>query len=122
MRGYDLYNSGDWDALMDLFHPDVVVHRDGNQASLHGRENVRAFMEPDAFEYQMLEPVEMTRSASKVLVRVRIRAKGRASEMELDMPGWHVWTLGDDVVTELLATFDEKKARTEAGLLVDGSD
>ena len=116
-HGYTLYNAHDYDELAKLFAPDIVIQRDGGQPPLHGRDAVRSFMEPDAFEYQYLEPQELSRVGDRVLVRVWIRAKGAGSEIELEMTGWHVWTLGDGVVTRLVATFDEEKARTEAGLL-----
>lgn len=116
-RGYELYNEEQFDALYDLFAPDVVVHRDGGQPPLHGREEVRAFMEPDAFEYQRFDEIELVRNGDKILASLRVHAKGAGSEIELDMRGWHVWTIRDGLASEMLATFDEKKARAEAGLV-----
>jgi ketosteroid isomerase-like protein len=116
-QGYSHYNAGDWDALEQFMTPDVVVDRDGGADSIVGWPAIRAFVEPEAFEYQRTEPGEFTLNDNNVLVSIQVSAKGATSGVELDMPAWHVWTLRPDGrATHLLVTFDEGRARAAVGL------
>ena len=116
-HGYELYATGQWDSLAELMSPDIVMERDGGAGTVQGFKALRRFWEPDAFEYQKVEPLEFTPSGNKVLVRARIVTRGAGSGVELDMIGWHVWTVGDDGRTvHFLTSFDEATARDAAGL------
>ena len=83
-------------------------HRD--LAPIEGWDSFRAFLDPDAFEWQQLEPLEWRVNGSKVLVRVRVRAQGAASGLELDIQSWMVWTMSDGLGVHLVNTQDEKRA------------
>jgi ketosteroid isomerase-like protein len=108
-RGYALYNEGDFDALAEFVSPDIVLERDGEQMA-RGWEAFRAFQEPDAFEWQKLDVVSTAINGDKVLMKVRVRSKGAASGIELDLPGWNVWTVKDGLGVHMFASFDEKRA------------
>lgn len=110
-RGLALYNAGDFDGLRALLAPDVVLERDGGLPAVSGWEEVRAFMEPDAFEWQTLEPLEFETKGDRILVALHVRAKGASSGVELDTRGWHVWTMRAGRGVRMVATFDEGKAR-----------
>src|SRR3954469_18823796 len=112
-RGFELYNQGDYDGLRDLISPDVVMERVGDQEPVRGWEAFRAFQDPDAFEWQHLEPLEWSVNGEKVLVRLRIHAKGAGSGVELDTPGWMVWTIRNGLGVHVLNTTDEKRALEE---------
>jgi ketosteroid isomerase-like protein len=109
-HGYELLNSDNYDALVDLMAPDVVMERDGGQPPLVGRDEVRKSLDPDAFEWMRNEPLSFEVNGEKVLVQVRVRAKGSTSGLELEMVGWQVLTTHDGVVVHMLATFDEQRA------------
>ena len=115
-RGFELFNSGEFDALRELVAPDLVVERTGNLAPLRGWEAFRQMQEPDAFEWQRIHPLDWTINADKALLHVRIVSKGALSGLELDQEGWMVWTVADHVVTHMAAFTTEAEARAAAGL------
>ena len=115
-RGFELYNEGDYDALTDFISPDVVMERVGEQEPVHGWEAFREFQNPVAFAWQRLEPIEWTVHGDKVLIRMRVRAQGAASGVELDMPGWMVCTIRDGLAVRIQNFTDEPDARAAAGL------
>ena len=55
------------------------------------------------------------RMVVSVLITVRVRARGAGSGVELDLPGWHVWTVRDGMGVHMLATFDEPRVRESFG-------
>jgi ketosteroid isomerase-like protein len=59
-RGYDTFNRGDYEAAIDWVHPDVVfVSLSPGRTEHRGAEALRTWMEPDAFESQVTEPLEI---------------------------------------------------------------
>jgi ketosteroid isomerase-like protein len=95
-RTYEAFNRGDFDTAIELAHPDVVFVRPGAQAELRGAEAFRAWMEPDAFESQMIEPLEFRVSGNNVLVRQHATARGAGSGIEIDIESMTLWTFDDD--------------------------
>jgi ketosteroid isomerase-like protein len=114
-RGYELYNAQDFDGLEAIVSPDIVFERDGGAAPLHGYAAFRAFNEPDAFEWQRLDPLDFVVAGDKVFVAIRIRAKGAISGVELDMEAWQVWTFADGLPVRIVHTFDEAHGRAVFG-------
>ena len=118
-RSYGAFNRGDFDAAGELAHPEIEFIRPGGQSSLRGAEALRAWMEPDAFEEQVVEPLEFTVEGDKVLVRQHARARGAGSGIEIDIDSWAVWTVDDDgLITrlEFYLNHQETEARKAAGL------
>jgi ketosteroid isomerase-like protein len=112
-RAYEAYSRGDFDAAIEIAHPEMELFLPGSQASLRGAEAVRAWMEPDAFEAQDIEPLDFRIEGNKVLVRQHSRIRGAASGIELEVDQWVVWTLNDDgLVTRVENYLDHQK--TEA--------
>ena len=66
---YEVYNRRDFDHLPKPLHPDIEVVPSGDQAPIKGAARVRAWMEPDAFESQVIEPLDLRPVGDKVLVR-----------------------------------------------------
>jgi ketosteroid isomerase-like protein len=110
-EGFALFNAGDFDALREFVSADVVVERTGNMPPLRGWEAFRAMQEPDAFEWQTIEPLEWTVNGDKALLHVLIRSKGAMSGMVLEQDGWMVWTVEDHVVVRIQAFTDAQDAR-----------
>lgn len=97
LRGlYEAFNRGDVEALVTMVRPDVELVRPGGQASIKGVAALRAWMEPDAFEEQRVEPLDFTVNGNRVLVRQHATARGAGSGIELDVDSCAVWTLDDD--------------------------
>ncbi len=95
-RAHQAFNRGDVDAAIALLRPDVEIVRPGIDPPLKGQEAVRAWMEPDAFAEQRIEPLEFRVNGDKVLVRQELFARGAGSGIELDVGSWAVWTLDDE--------------------------
>jgi|SRR5215204_6105256 len=95
-RNYEAFNRGDFDTAIELAHPDVVFIRPGAQAEVRGAEALRAWMEPDAFESQVIEPLDFRVRGNKVLVRQHATARGAGSGIEIDIESATLWTFDDD--------------------------
>jgi ketosteroid isomerase-like protein len=118
-RSYEAFNRGDFDAAVAAAHPDIEFVRPGGQAPVRGVAPLRAWMEPDAFEEQRIEPLEFTVQGNKVLVLQHARARGAGSGIELDIESWSVWTLDDEGLATRLEFFlnhQEAEALEAAGL------
>ncbi len=118
-RIYEAFNREDFDAAIEIAHPEMEFVRPGGQSSVKGTEAMRAWMEPDAFESQTVEPLEFTVEGDKVLVRQHARARGAGSGIEIDIDSWAVWTLDETGLATRLEFYlhhQEAEAREAAGL------
>ncbi len=95
-HAYESFNRGEFDAAIELAHPDIEFLPPGGQAPIRGADAFRAWMEPDAFESQTLEAREFRVQGNKVLVRQHARAVGAGSGIEIELETWSLWTLDDD--------------------------
>jgi ketosteroid isomerase-like protein len=118
-RSHEAFNRGDFDAAVELAHPEMEFVPTGGQTSLRGAEAVRAWMEPDAFEEQRIEPLDFGVEGNKVLVRQHTQARGVGSGINLDLELWTVWTFDDDLLVTRVETYlphQESEALEAAGL------
>jgi SnoaL-like domain len=118
-RAYEAYCRAEVEAAMELAHPEIEFIPPGGQSPLRGADALRAWMEPDAFEEQQIQPREFRIQGNKVLVRQHIRARGAGSGIELDIEGWTVWTFDDDGLATRMEGFlphQEDEALEAAGL------
>jgi hypothetical protein len=110
----------DFDAALVLVHRDIELYPPGGQAPLRGIESFRRWLQPDAFEEQVIEPLEFIDAGEqKVLGRQHIRARGTTSRIELEITSWTVWTFDEDgLITraEIYLPHEEERAREAAGL------
>ena len=104
-RVHDAFNRGDFDAAVVIAHPEIEFVPVGGQASLRGVAALRAWMEPDAFEEQRIEPLDFRVAGKKVLVRQRVQARGAGSGIDLDLKMWTVWTFDDDLLVTRVEAF-----------------
>jgi ketosteroid isomerase-like protein len=118
-RSYEALSRGDFDAAIEIAHPEIELVPPGGQGSYRGADAVRAWMEPDAFEDQRIEPREFRVQGNRVLVLQHTTARGAGSGIELDLDNWAVWTLDDDGLVTRIESFllhEERKALEAAGL------
>ena len=118
-RTYEAFNRGDFDTAVEFAHPEVEFVPVGGQASLRGAAAVRAWMEPDAFEEQRIEPLDFRVEGDKVLARQHTQARGVGSGINLDQEIWTVWTFDDDLLVTRMESFlphQEAEALEAAGL------
>jgi len=103
-------NSGEFDKAAALAHPDIVVVRLTGQPELRGRDALRAWMEPDAFESIAYEALEFEAAGNRVLVRSRVRGRGAGSGIEMETEAYGVWTFDERLrVTRVQAFFDHEE-------------
>jgi hypothetical protein len=119
----DLFNRGDFDAAATIAHPDFVLARPSGLPTTTGRDALRAWMEPDAFESQKSELLEAEVAGRRVLARVRSVARGAGSGIDMEVFVWIVWTFDEDGLAtrgEYFLDHDEAAAREAAGLTDSG--
>ena len=117
-RGYAAFNRGDFDAAAALIHPDFELVPPGDLPR-KGAGSLRAWMEPDAFDTQRFEPLEVTVVGNKALVRQLQRARGSGSGIEIEQLMWTVWTCDAEglwIRVEGYPIHQEAEARRAAGL------
>lgn len=118
-RIYEAFNRGDFEALVQLAHPEIELVRPGGMGSIKGVAAARAWLEPDAIEEQRFEPLDFTVNGNKVLVRQHATGRGAGSGIELDFHICVVWTLDDDGLVTRIEGFlphQDAEAREAAGL------
>ena len=118
-RAHEAFNRGDFDTAVEFAHPEVEFVPVGGQASLRGVAALRAWMEPDAFEDQRVEPLDFRVEGKKVLVRQHAQARGAGSGIDLDLKMWTVYTFDDDLLVTRVEAFlphEESEALEAAGL------
>jgi hypothetical protein len=116
---HDVFNRRDFEAVVELAHPDIELVRTGDMSSLKGVAALREWMEPDAFEEQHYEPLDFRVKGDKVFERVHVTGRGAGSGIEVDFVNYIVWTLDDHgLVTEAqgFLPHEEAEALEAAGL------
>jgi hypothetical protein len=71
-------------------------------------------MEPDAFESQVSEPIDIEITGNRALIRQLTRARGAGSGIEVEVKSWAVWTFDDDGRVTRMENFlehEENEAR-----------
>lgn len=122
--GYDAFNRGDFDSAAALFHPDAEFIPVGGQAPIRGADQIRAWMEPSAFERQVIELREIVVNGDKALLLLHSEIRGAGSGIEMEVDAWNVMTRNSDGLITRMETFvlhDEAEARAAAGLGSGGS-
>jgi ketosteroid isomerase-like protein len=112
--------SEDFDRALALVHRDIVFVPPGDQAPYRGAQSLRRWMEPDAFQEQVVKAFETIVVTDRtILGRQLITAQGTASGIELDVITWSVWTFDEDgLITriEIYLDHEEDRAREAAAL------
>src|SRR5215207_5324974 len=112
-RWLEAISSEDFDAALALVHPDIEFVPPGGQPPYRGAESLRRWMEPDAFQEQVVkafEPVVVTDRT--ILGKQLVMARGAASGIELDVITWSVWTFDEDgLITRIELYLEHEKDR-----------
>ena len=118
-RLHEAFNRRDFEALVQLVHPNIEFVRTGGQSSIKGVAALREWMEPDAIEEQHFEPLDFRVKGDKVLVRVHATGRGAGSGIEIDAVISAVYTLDDHGLVKEAQVFlphEEAEALEAAGL------
>jgi ketosteroid isomerase-like protein len=118
--GIEAFNQGDVEGVVSVLREDVVWKRieglPGEGAFVYGREAVREFLQPEIFEDMTLEPLEIVEEGDVVLLRGRVRARGAASGVELEVESYVVYLLRDGLAYRVETYRDRDDAERSAGL------
>jgi ketosteroid isomerase-like protein len=100
-QAYAAFNNGDLNAVLDLMDEQVEWRPATSSLEpqpLHGRAAVREHLSPEQFEEQTAEPQEVIEKGNRILIVARVRARGRASGIEIEQTVFHVLTIADERV------------------------
>lgn len=118
--GIEAFNAGDHEAVLSLVAEDVVWKRvDGlpdEGGTIHGRDAVRAFLQPEVFDRARLEPLEFVEGESTVLIHAVFHARGAGSGIELDTETYLVYELEDGLAKRVESWRERADAERSSGL------
>jgi ketosteroid isomerase-like protein len=118
-RGYEAFNRGDLDAVLELFDPAVelgVLEDSLISGEFHGHEGFRELLAENSemFAAYRNEPEEIVEvSERSIVVVVRSLARGRISGAAVEGRLAHLWTIRDGRVIRFQA-FSTREAALDA--------
>jgi ketosteroid isomerase-like protein len=118
-RGFEAFQRGGPDAMLELFSDDVITYRaEPDGATFDGKAGFRAAVADwteDFSEWQIL-PQEFTDLGEGILVRVLQIAQGRSSGVRVEEDWWFLFELTDSKVSKLSFYSGHREALEAAGL------
>jgi ketosteroid isomerase-like protein len=126
-RGYEAFNQGDIQTTLALLDPRVEVHLapetgevlgPGLSPIYHGLDGFMEFVGQLQRGWQRVswEPEDLLDAGDQVVVMVRMRARSRDGERELDQPMAHVCTMREGTLVRLDSYGDGAEALRAAGV------
>ena len=108
----DAWNRRDLDAALERMHPQCEVRPIEATETLRGHDGVATAFRDwfEAFEEFSIEPEDRIAHGDRVLVRVRQRARGKGSGLEIEERFYQLFTLRDGKVFR----FEEFSEEAEA--------
>jgi ketosteroid isomerase-like protein len=120
-HGYEAFNAGDIERLSAMLDPEFVWNEareiPGTQRCESRDEFARYMRGLGQFWREFsLEPLEVVDIGDAIYAKVCARARGRASEIDVELVIHHVWRRRDGVFTRMDAYLSEQAAKAAAGL------
>jgi ketosteroid isomerase-like protein len=117
----EMYGRTTLPQIADSLHPEAELHQAHaipDSDDYYGREEflrgTRRWLEEwEEFRYV---PEELVDLGERVLMRVRVSGRARASGVELDLLAFHLWTFQDGMPWRCEVFLDERPALEAAGL------
>jgi ketosteroid isomerase-like protein len=106
-EAFETLSEGGYEALLPLIHPEFEVTTPPELASepdtYRGPEGVRRYFESfyEAMEEIHFEPTSFHAVGERVVVELRLRARGRTSGIEAEQRLVQVWDLRDGLAVKL---------------------
>ena len=113
--GFDAYNDGDFERLLELWEEDVEIVGLLVGKSLRGKAEVRSWLVPEAID-QRGEPIEFRDVGGRVLVTCDWHIHGRGSGVDVDTRLYMLFTMRAGKVARLETFAEEQEALEAAGL------
>ena len=119
-RGYEAFNRGDIDGLLDLCGPDIEWRDFATLDSdtVTGKDAVRAYFEMvmEAWEQIRLEPEEIIDlGGGRVVVVSHLTGRGKGSGVEVETQGADVLTFDEGSLVRWMGYADRAQALEAAG-------
>ncbi len=120
-RLVEAFNDRDIDSVVQDMQPDVELHPLRAQLegkAYRGHDGVREMLADfdQDWESIQVDAEEFRDADDEVVVLGRLRARGRASGIDLDVPMGFVWTLRDGKVVRIRSFSEQADALRAAGL------
>jgi uncharacterized protein len=117
----EAFNDRDIDSVVQDMLPDVELHPLRAQLegkTYRGHDGVREMLADfdQDWEYVQVDAEEFRDADDEVVVLGRLRARGRASGIDLDVPMGFVWTLRNGKVVRVQSFSEQADAVRAAGL------
>lgn len=112
-------NRGQVETVLDTCRDDVELKRvEGTpeEGRIRGKDALRAFLAPDAFDSQTIEPLEMAEGEDVVVAHIRVRNRGAASGIEMEVESYVVYRFEDGAVGSIENWRDRADAERSAGI------
>jgi uncharacterized protein (TIGR02246 family) len=123
-RGIEAFNANDPEGVLALVAEDVEWKRvDGlpdQGGVLHGREQVRAFLEPEVFDRARFEALEVVGEDDVALVHGIFHARGAGSGIELDVETYIVYRVREGLAWRVENWRSRADAERSSGLSLSG--
>ena len=113
--GFDAYNDGNFERLLELWEEDVEIVGLLVGKSLRGKAEVRSWLVPEAID-QRGEPIEFRDVGGRVLVTCDWHIHGRGSGADVDTRLYMLFTMRAGKVARLETFAEEQEALEAAGL------
>jgi ketosteroid isomerase-like protein len=120
-RFTDAFNRRDVESMADRYDPDVELHEwptAPGAGVFRGIDGVRSAIDGwfDVWEWMRVEIVELVDAGDSVLVTLDQRARGKESEVEVEIRSHNVYTFRGGKVIRIQLFTDREPALEAAGL------
>ena len=114
-RGYEAFNEGGVDAIVERLAPEIQIHdreSSPDRRTYHGPGGIRELFEAttEAFDELVLEPEEFIDAGDHTIVILRQQVRGRRSGAEFVGRIAHVWTMEEGRAVDLRICRDREQA------------
>jgi ketosteroid isomerase-like protein len=120
-RFVEAFNRRDVDSLAGHYDPDVELHEwptAPGAASYRGVDGVRSALDSwfEVWDWMRVEIVDLVDLGDRVLVTLDQRAKGKGSEVEVEIRSFNVYSFRDGKVIRMELFTEREPALAAAGL------
>ena len=120
-RGYEAYNSGGLEAIIDFLDPEIEWTEGADVPEVktyHGHDGVREQQArfASAWEEFGLEPEDLVDAGDQIVAMIRAWGRGKGSGVIVEARVAHVWTIRDGKAVRFEVFMDRHKALEAVGL------
>ena len=113
--------AGDFVSVQRFVHPDIELdlsRRVLNPEVFHGTEGLTRWRSElyDVWDDMRLEADEVIENGDKVFIRFRAALRGKGSGITTEGETFHVWTVRDGLIAQIVLTQERGEAEQLAGL------